>query len=90
MRSKWLLIILLSMVFFGIPTKVNFKVMNLSSIPDPLFHVNLLAPISNPVRVQYVQRIERELETISISCDLDLVNWALLGPRWTDREVGSI
>ena len=57
--------------------------------PDDFFFVNVIAPTSNPVRMQFAQLIEGELPKIGIGAELDLISWAALGPRCTDQEVGS-
>jgi len=48
----------------------------------------MIAPTSNPVRMQVAQLVENELTKIGIGTELDLMNWAALGPRCTDQEVG--
>jgi ABC-type transport system substrate-binding protein len=57
--------------------------------PADFFFVHVIAPTSNPVRMQYAQLIEKELPKIGIGAELDLISWAALGPRVTDQEVGS-
>jgi ABC-type transport system substrate-binding protein len=56
--------------------------------PDYFFSVHLVAPTSNPVRMQFSQLMEEEIAKIGIGTELDLVSWAALGPRCTDQEVG--
>ena len=59
-----------------------------SQKPEYFFFVHMVAPTSNPVRMQYAQIIERELPKIGIGTELSLISWAALGPRCTDQEVG--
>ena len=54
----------------------------------PLFSVNVIAPTSNPVRMQYAQLMEQEFPKIGIAAELDLISWDALGPRSTDTIVG--
>jgi ABC-type transport system substrate-binding protein len=63
---------------------------NVTAAPqaDFIFSVKLIAPTSNPVRMQYSQLMEQELPKIGIDAELDLISWAALGPRATDQEVG--
>ncbi|MHA2346379.1 MAG: hypothetical protein ACXACP_06645, partial [Candidatus Hodarchaeales archaeon] len=56
--------------------------------PANFFSVHLIAPTSNPVRMQFAQLMEEELTKIGIGTELDLISWAALGPRATDQEVG--
>ena len=53
------------------------------------FHVNLVAPTNNPVRMQYAQLMEGELPKVGISAELDLVTWDEFGSRATNHEVGQ-
>jgi ABC-type transport system substrate-binding protein len=52
------------------------------------FSVHLLAPTSNPTRMQAAQLIEGELQRIGIDAELSLVSWSGLGPRTYYTEVG--
>jgi ABC-type transport system substrate-binding protein len=55
---------------------------------DPLFSLSLIAPTSNPVRMQYSQLMQDEFPKIGIYAELDLISWDALGPRATDTVVG--
>ncbi len=59
-----------------------------SEKPEYFFFVHMIAPTSNPVRMQYAQLMEGELPKIGIGAELSLISWAALGPRCTDQEVG--
>ncbi len=59
-----------------------------SEKPEYFFFVHMIAPTSNPVRMQYAQLMEGELPKIGIGAELDLISWYALGPRCTDQEVG--
>ena len=52
------------------------------------FKVKIIAPTSNPDRMQLSLLIAEELETIGIQTELALMSWAAFGPRVTDQEVG--
>jgi ABC-type transport system substrate-binding protein len=56
--------------------------------PEWFFTVNMVGPTSNPVRMQFCQLMEKEVQKIGIGAELDLISWAALGPRCTDAEVG--
>ena len=56
--------------------------------PEWFFEVNMIAPTSNPVRMQFSQLMEKEVQKIGIGSEMDLISWAALGPRATDQEVG--
>lgn len=57
--------------------------------PEFFFSVNMIGPTSNPVRMQFCQLMEKEVQKIGIGAELDLISWAALGPRATDAEVGT-
>ncbi|MHA1992268.1 MAG: hypothetical protein ACW98A_14950 [Candidatus Hodarchaeales archaeon] len=54
----------------------------------PFFSVHLLAPTSNPGRMQAAQLITEELPKISIDVERSLVSWAVIGPRSYYTKVG--
>ena len=56
---------------------------------DYFFSVNIMAPTSSPVRLNWVEVALTEFAKIGIGTELDLISWAALGPRATDQEVGD-
>ncbi len=82
-------IILISAFLFLTMTMLSNGAQVQAAKPDNFFFVNVIAPTSNPVRMQYAQLMEGELPKIGIGAELDLISWAALGPRCTDQEVGS-
>ncbi|MHA1974579.1 MAG: ABC transporter substrate-binding protein [Candidatus Hodarchaeales archaeon] len=82
--------IVIEVVVFPFFSEKGFPMEKLEvQTPNYLFHVKEIAPASSPIIMQYAHRIETELESIGISCDLDIVSWPILGPRVIDREVGA-
>jgi ABC-type transport system substrate-binding protein len=55
---------------------------------DPLVSLHLIAPTSNPVRMQYAQLMQDEFPKIGIYAEMDLISWDALGPRATADVVG--
>jgi ABC-type transport system substrate-binding protein len=87
MRYKKL--ILVSAFLFLTMTMLSNGVQVQAAKPDNFFFAHMIAPTSNPVRMQYSQLMEGELPKIGIGTELDLISWAALGPRATDQEVGT-
>ncbi|MFX0152388.1 MAG: ABC transporter substrate-binding protein, partial [Candidatus Hodarchaeota archaeon] len=82
------LCLILTLILLNFSSFGNSNLMVNATEPAPLFHVHMIAPTSNPIRMQAAHLIERELESIGISCDLDLLNWRNIGPRSYYDTVG--
>lgn len=79
-------------MFYAITGELNTKSEVLSSSQislDPLFHAQILVPTGNPVRMQYAHRVARELESVGISCDVNIASWRTVEPRLWTQETGQ-
>ncbi|WP_455140855.1 ABC transporter substrate-binding protein, partial [Candidatus Hodarchaeum mangrovi] len=56
---------------------------------DYFFSVNMLAPISGPLRLLWEQMMVPEFAKIGIKAELDYVGWPTLYPRSIKEEVGA-
>ena len=72
----FILVLILSLMNFDLTIMSESVVLTASDAPEPLFHVHISAPPWRPVRAAYAHRMERELESIGISCDADLICWS--------------
>ncbi|UCG03510.1 MAG: hypothetical protein JSW11_05845 [Candidatus Heimdallarchaeota archaeon] len=81
LKVRTAVILITTLLFFNISILGDSVSIKIDTEPDPLFHIHMIAPINNIYRMQLAHRMERELESIGISCDLDLVNWGMMGPR---------
>ena len=89
LKIRSAIILIVALVFFDLSMIGEPLLMINATEPSPLFHVHMIAPINNFYRMQLAHRMERELESIGISCDLDLINWGMMGPRCYYDEAGT-